>query len=136
MSQENVDRFLESMEAFNRRDLDAFLAFMDPEVEFVVRLLEMEGRPYLRGHDGIREWWRGMFAVFPDFEIEVLEARDLGDSVIAALRMRGHGGDSGVPFNEAVVLASKARDGKATWWETFRSEAEAIEALEAAGLSE
>jgi hypothetical protein len=50
--------------------------------------------------------------------------------------MRGHGGDSGVPFNEAVVLASKARDGKATWWETFRSEAEAIEALEAAGLSE
>jgi ketosteroid isomerase-like protein len=136
MSQENVDRFLESMEAFNRRDLDAFLAFMDPEVEFVVRLMEMEGRPYLRGHDGIREWWRGMFAVFPDFEIEVLEARDLGDSVIAALRMRGHGGDSGVPFNEAVVLASKARDGKATWWETFRSEAEAIEALEAAGLSE
>ena len=136
MSQENVDRFLESMEAFNRRDLDAFLAFMDPEVEFVVRLMEMEGRPYLRGHDGIREWWRGMFAVFPDFEIEVREARDLGDSVIAALRMRGHGGDSGVPFNEAVVLASKARDGKATWWETFRSEAEAIEALEAAGLSE
>ena len=135
MSQENVDRFLESMEAFNRHDLDAFLAFMDPEVEFVVRLMEMEGRPYLRGHDGIREWWRGMFAVFPDFEIEVLDARDLGDSVIAAIRMRGHGGDSGVPFNEAVVLASKARDGKATWWETFRSEAEALEALEAAGLS-
>ena len=135
MSQENVDRFLESMEAFNRRDLDSFLAFMDPDVEFAVRLMEMEGRPYLRGHDGIREWWRGMFAVFPDFEIEVLDARDLGDSVIAAIRMRGHGGDSGVPFNEAVVLASKARNGKATWWETFRSEAEALEALEAAGLS-
>ena len=136
MSQENVDRFLESMEAFNRHDLDAFLAFMDPEVEFVMRLMEMEGRPYLRGHDGIREFWRGMLAVFPDFKVEVLEARDLGDSVIAALRMRGHGGDSGVPFNEAVVLASKARDGKATWWQTFRSEAEALEALEAAGLRE
>ena len=133
MSQENVDRYFESVEAFNRRDLDAFLAFMDPEMEFVVRLMEMEGRPYLRGHDGVREWWRGMFAVFPDFKIDVLEARDLGDSVIAALRLRGHSGDSGVPFNEAVWLASKARDGKATWWQTFRSEAEA---LEAAGLSE
>ena len=136
MSQENVDGFLESVEAFNRRDLDAFLAHMDPEVEFVVRLMEMEGRLYLRGHDGTREWWRGMFAVFPDFKIEVLEARDLGDSVIAALRMHGHGVDSGVPFEEAVWQAIKARDGKATWWQTFRSEAEALEALEAAGLSE
>ena len=136
MSQENVDGYLESVEAFNRRDLDAFLSFMDPEVKFVVRLMEMEGRPHLRGHDGVREWWRGMFAVFPDFKIEVLEARDLGDSVIAAVRMHGHGGDSGVPFNEAVWQAIKARDGKATWWQTFQSEAEALEALEAAGLSE
>ena len=136
MSQENVDRYLESVEAFNRRYLDAFLAFMDPEMEFVVRLMEMEGRPYLRGHDGIREWWRGMFAVFPDFKIDVLEARDLGDSVIAALRLRGHSGDSDVPFNEAVWQAIKARDGKCTWWQTFRSEAEALEALEAAGFSE
>src|SRR3954447_23077687 len=135
MSQEDVDRFLEGMEAFNRRDLDGFLAFIDPEVEFVVRLMEMEGRPYLRGHDGTREWWRGMFAVFPDFKIEVLEARDLGGSVIAALRMRGHGVDSGVPFEEAVWQAIKVRDGKATWWQTFRSEAEALEALEAAGVS-
>ena len=136
MSQENVDRYLESVEAFNRRDLDAFLAFMDPEMEFVVRLMEMEGRPYLRGHDGVREWWRGMFAVFPDFKIDVLEARDLGDSVIAALRMRGHSGDSGVPFNEAVWQAIKTRDGKCTWWQTFQSEAEALKALEAVELRE
>ena len=136
MSQENVDRFLESVEAFNRRDLDAFLAFMDPEVEFVVRLMKMEGRPYLLGHDGVREWWRGMFAVFPDFEIEVLEARDLGDSVIAALRMHGHGGDSGVPFSETVWQAAKARDGKATWWQTFRTEAESPRRRRAAGVGD
>ena len=136
MSQENVDGYLESVEAFNRRDLDAFLAFMDPEMEFVVRLMEMEGRPYLRGHDGVREWWRGMLAVFPDFKVDVLEARDLGDSVIATVRMRGHSGNSDVPFNETVWQAIKVRDGKCTWWQTFRSEAEAIEALEAAGLSE
>ena len=133
MSQQNVDRFLESVEAFNRRDLDAFLALMDPDVKFVVRLMKMEGRPHLQGHDGVREWWRGMFAVFPDFQLDVVEARDHGDSVIAAVRMHGHGVDSGVPFEEEVWQAIKARDGKATWWQTFPSEAEA---LEAAGLSE
>jgi ketosteroid isomerase-like protein len=136
MSRENIEMAHRVYDAFNRRDLDAFLAFMHPEVELGVRITQMEGRPYLRGHDDIRAWWRDMFAVFPDFKIEVLEVRFLGDSGIAALRMRGHGVDSGVAFDEAVWAAAKVRDGKATWWQSFRSEAEALEALEAAGLSE
>src|SRR4051794_4552808 len=127
MSQENVEAARRAHDAFNRRDLDAFLAFMDPEVELGVRITQMEGRPYLRGHDDIREWWRDMFAVFPDFKIELLEVRDFGDSVIIAMRMRGHGVDSSVPFDEAVWAAVKVRDGKATWWQSFRSEAEALE---------
>ena len=136
MSQENVEIAHRVYDAFNRRDLDAFLAFMDPEVQFRDRRMEMEGGPYLRGHSGIREWWRGLFAVFPDFKLEVLEVRDLGDSAIAALRISGHGGDSGVPFEEALWQATQVRNGKATWWQTFRSDAEAVEALQAAGLSE
>src|SRR5436190_19015716 len=133
MSQENVEAVRRGYDAFNRRDLDAFLSFMDPEVEFAVRFIDMEDRPYLRGHDGMREWWRGVLAVFPDFKIEVLEARELGDFVIAAVRLSGHGVDSGVPFDEAAWQAIKGREGKAIWWQTFRSEAEA---LEAAGLGE
>jgi len=76
MSQENVENAHRVYDAFNRRDLDAVLAFVDPEVEFKVRFMDMQGRAYLRGHDGIREWWQGVLAVFPDFKIEVLEARD------------------------------------------------------------
>ena len=33
MSQENVDRALELLDAFNRRDLDAFVALTDDEIE-------------------------------------------------------------------------------------------------------
>ena len=43
MSQENVERGLHAFEAFNRRDLDAFLGFMDPEGEFTTRFLQLEG---------------------------------------------------------------------------------------------
>lgn len=43
------------------------------------------------GHDGIREWWRDLFAVFPHYRVEVLEVRDVGDSAIVALRARAHG---------------------------------------------
>ena len=133
MSEENVDRIHRAYDAFNRRDLDAFLAFMDPEVEFRARFMEMEGEAYYRGHPGVREWWRSLLAIFPDFNIEALGVRDLGDTVIVTVRIRGHGVDSGVPFEETVWQASKLRHGKAKWWRNFGNEAEA---LEAAGLSE
>jgi ketosteroid isomerase-like protein len=133
MSQENVERAHQVLDAFNRRDLDAFLAFMDPEVELTARFMEVEGDPYFRGHSGVREWWRALLGIFPDFRVEVLEMRDLGDALVIAMRVHGHGVDSGVPFGEQMWQTSKVRDGKVTWWRNFGSEAEA---LEAAGLSE
>jgi ketosteroid isomerase-like protein len=133
MSWENVDRVHRAYEAFNRRDLDAFLGFMDPEVELTTRFMELEGDPYYRGHDGVREWWRTLFAVFPDFSTEVLKVRDLGDSLIVAVRVRGQGVEGGVPIDEVWWQTIKVRDGKTTWWRNFGSEAEA---LEAAGLRE
>jgi hypothetical protein len=40
MSQENVECAHRAYEAFNRRDLDALLALMDPEVRFTTRFVE------------------------------------------------------------------------------------------------
>jgi ketosteroid isomerase-like protein len=132
MAHENVGLVHRVYDAFNRRDLDDFLAFADPDVELTTRFMEMEGDPFYRGHDGVREWWRTLLAVFPDFSAEVLEVRDFGDSVVIALRVRGHGVDSGAPVDEVVWQASKVRNGKVTWARNFGREAEA---LEAAGLA-
>ena len=41
-----MERIRRAFDAFNRRDLDAFLALIDPEVEFTTRYMEMEGDPY------------------------------------------------------------------------------------------
>ena len=128
MSHENVELVHRAYDAFNRRDLDDFLALADPDIELTTRFMEMEGDPFYRGHDGVREWWRTLLGVFPDFSAEVLEVRDFGDSVVIQLRVRGHGGDSGVPFDEVVWQASKMRDGKVTWVRNFGREAEALEA--------
>jgi ketosteroid isomerase-like protein len=133
MSEENVERVHRVYDAFNRRDLDDFLASMDPDIELTARFMELEGDPYYRGHDGVREWWRTLLAVFPDFSAEMLEVRDFGDSVVIALRVRGHGADSGVPIDEVLWQASKVRNGKVTWARNFGREADA---LEAAGLAE
>jgi ketosteroid isomerase-like protein len=132
MSQ-NVELLYRSYDALNRRDLDAYLALMDSEMELTPRILEMEGGSF-RGHDGVREWWRTLFAVFPDFSSEVLEVREpRPDCLIVRIRVRGHGVEGGAPFEEVWWQAIKARDGKAIWCQNFGTEAEA---LEAAGLSE
>ena len=57
MSQENVELIQRAFEAFNRRDLDAFLELMAPEVEFTPYERALEGLGPYRGHDGVRTWW-------------------------------------------------------------------------------
>jgi ketosteroid isomerase-like protein len=131
MSRENVELTYRAMEAVNRRDLDAFLAFMDPAVEGVPRTTRMEGLRH--GHEGVRLWWESMFEVLPDFTATVMAVRDGGDVTLLEVRVEGHGAGSGTPFDETVWQVARWRRGKVIWWQTFDSRAEA---LEAAGLSE
>jgi ketosteroid isomerase-like protein len=131
MSQENVELAHRSIDAFNRRDLDALLALMHDEVEGAPPLASIEG--HYHGHAGIRRWWESLFSGLPDFTIEVVEVRDLGDLTVAVLRNRAQGAVSHAPVEQQLWLVAEWRDGKVIWWQSFRSEAEA---LEAAGLSE
>jgi hypothetical protein len=48
-------------------------------VEFIPRLVEVDGGGSYRGHDGVRSWWENLLGVWPDFRSEVDEVRDLGD---------------------------------------------------------
>src|SRR5215203_602130 len=132
MSRENVELYRRGIEAFNRRDLEAFLALADPDVVGVSRVLEIEADSY-RGHDGVRDWWRTLLDVFPDFTIEVLWVGESGKATVAGLRNRAHGEGRAAPLEELVWQVSEWRDGQVTRWQMYETEQEA---LEAAGLSE
>jgi ketosteroid isomerase-like protein len=131
MSQENVELMYRAFDAFNRRDLDAFVALMDDDVEALPRQAPMEGG--FHGHDGIRRWWKNLLDVFPDFAMQVVEVRDFGDLLVAAVHTRGHGADSDTPLDETVCHVARWRHGKCVWWRSFNTRAEALEAV---GLSE
>ncbi len=132
MSQENVERVYQAMDAFNRRDLDAFLALADPRVEFTPYVVGLEG--IYHGHDGVRQWWRDLFAVFPDWRGEPVEVRNLGDRTLTALRIGGHGDESGTPVTQLFwQLAEWSNDGKIVRVTHYGTKAEALEAV---GLSE
>jgi SnoaL-like protein len=84
MSQESVALVYRGAEAFNRRDLDAFLALNDADVEFTSRFAELEGGGPYRGHDGIRSWSENVCGIWSDVSVEIGEARDLGDVTVNA----------------------------------------------------
>jgi ketosteroid isomerase-like protein len=128
MSHENTERNGRAVDAFNERELDGFLALMDPELEFTSRVIPLAGDVNYRGHEGIREWWKDLLAVFPDFRVELLEIRDLGDWAVTAARVSGHGADSDAPFEQRIWQAIRWRDDRIVSWRTFDTEAEALEA--------
>ena len=105
MSQENVELHYRVIDAVNRRDLDAVLTVMDDDVESVSRIVAVEGG--LHGHDGFRRWWENWFDVWPDYNIEVLEVRDLGNMTVAALRALGHAYGGGSQFFSMWVVGSQ-----------------------------
>ncbi len=127
MSRENVELAYRAHEAVAGRQLDALLALMDPEVDFRPLISELEGNAY-QGHDGVRRWWEQTFSVFSDFEFELDEVRDLGDVVLAALRVRGHGVGGDAPFVERIWQIAEWRHGKVVWWRVCRSESDALAA--------
>jgi ketosteroid isomerase-like protein len=133
MSQENVELFYRLNDAFNRRDLDAFLELCDPDGEFYSRLVELEGGGPYRGHGGVRRWWENIVAVTPDLQAKIDEVREAGDMTVARVRQRGHGAESDAPIEQTQWIVTKWRDKRAVLTRILLNEAEA---LEAAGLSE
>jgi hypothetical protein len=131
MSEENVSVHRRAIESFNLRDLDTFLALMDPEIEVVAQATALEGR--FTGHEGLLRWWHGLLGTFPDWSLNTLEVRDLGDTTLAVIRAHGHGAGSEMPVELTIWQTATWRDGKCVWWRSFRDESEA---LRAAGLSE
>ena len=133
MSQENVALNYQSHDAFNRRDLEGFLALNDPEVEFTPYERAIEGLGPYRGHDGIRAWWKETLEILPDLRVELEDVRGVGDLTLVRGRLRGHGAGSGAAFERTYWGVFRWRNKRTVWWHAFETEAEA---LEAAGLSE
>jgi ketosteroid isomerase-like protein len=135
MSEENVETFKRGVEAYNRRDIDAMLDELDPDVEWhsaVHVMLGGEAMVY-RGEEGMRDWFRDMDETFAELQVEFSEVKDLGDRIVATGRIRTRGKQSGAEVESSLGYLAHYKNGKATEVRTYLDPAEA---LKAAGLSE
>jgi hypothetical protein len=127
LAESNLALSNRASEAFNRRDLEGFLAIQHPDVEGFPLASDMHGS--YRGHAGTRRWWHELFEAFPDLAIEVVDLRAHEEATIAAVRMRGHGAGGATPVDMTLWRVDRWRDQRCVWWGSFRTEADALAAV-------
>jgi uncharacterized protein len=131
MSAENIDTLREGLEAFNSRDLERILGFLDPDFEAdVPPALSAEPDTY-RGHDGARRYFESFWDTMDDIRFRPERFWDAGESVVVAMRITAKGRRTAIAVEQRFAQVWTFRDGKATSARTYASDAEA---LEAAGL--
>jgi ketosteroid isomerase-like protein len=131
MSQENVDRVREFIDAYNRRDFDAAIESFDPEIDFV--LPARQSADSGRGPDHVIRFFEGLDETFDEVQLLPQEFVDGGDRVATRLRHYAHGKGSGLVLDEELYhQVTTFRDGRMVRIEYFTDWAQA---LEAAGVS-
>ena len=101
----------EIIEAFSRRDVEAVVALSAPDCVIVAQRSMMEGA--FEGHDGVRRWIEGYYAIIPDARIEVDRiVRTARDEVVVLGHQSGTAPTGGAAFDAPLAAISKHRDGK------------------------
>jgi len=138
MSEESVEIVRKVYEAAARRDAQTVLALYHPEVELDASRLGIAGYAggrggILRGHEGLRKFFREWHEAWGDIEYDYEELIDAGEHVISVVTRHARGRASGAEVGRAFALVWTLREGKVTRVVWFLTRAEA---LEAAGVSE
>jgi ketosteroid isomerase-like protein len=124
VSAENVELVKEIFARWRSGD-SAFDAF-DPNVEWDAR--HFPDGELFHGHEGMNRFVRMWIGTWEDYEIEVEELFDAGDSVVAFTRERGHGKGSAAPMEIAAAMVITLRDGAVVRWRAFFDRSEAFRA--------
>jgi len=128
----NVDIVREGYEAWNRGDLEAMFAVIDPEVEWQLPDSGMNTGTY-RGHEGVRELMESYLEAFERFTIELEQVFEAGDQVVAFVRAVARGRASGIDIETRPAHVWTIRGGKGVRMEVFP---ERKRAVQAAGLGD
>jgi ketosteroid isomerase-like protein len=122
-----------ALEAFNRRDLDAFLVAyhsdceINPPREFVEAGLS---EPSYRGPGGYRKWvseWSEVWGA--DLRLKPLEVIDLGDKIVLLAEIPTRGRASGVALTGRYGTVATLRDGRLIRDQIYMDHTQALEAV-------
>jgi ketosteroid isomerase-like protein len=131
-SHEDIEVVKLTFDAFARRDADAALQWIDPQVRLwlVTAAVSRGGRPYV-GHEGFREYWRDVHRLWQQLELVPVEFELIGDAVVVVGEVLASG-PAGV-LRQPAVWTWKLSDGLVV---DCRVDSDVSAAREALGLAQ
>jgi ketosteroid isomerase-like protein len=132
MSQENVEIARASIDAYNRRDLEAVRALNHPDTEVDWSVSRGFQAGVYREWEEVEPFYRSFLETFEEVVVEPKRFIDSGDSVVVPNSARFRGRD-GIETIARSAFLFGVRDGLIARMSLYQ---ETGEALEAAGLSE
>jgi ketosteroid isomerase-like protein len=132
MSHENVEVVRQSIEAFNRREIDAAAQDWDREAEVDWSRSSGVDAGIYRGYEPVRAFWTNWLELFDSFNLEVEELIACGEHVVVSnvTHLRGRDGIEVHAHSTSVVTL---RDRRIVLWRLFATRGEALSAV---GLEE
>jgi uncharacterized protein len=131
MAGEDVQVVRRVFDAFVRRDVDAAVEVMHPDVEFTAPRTQalVEKDVSYHGHDGVREYFGDVARVWEELEISLYEYHDLGGGrVLVVGRVRARGARHQL-VDEPAQWAWRIEDDLIVWGRVFSDRAEAARSV-------
>lgn len=128
--EENVRLAQEAIDAFNRGDVEATLAFVGPDQETEAVGLGNTGKYY--GRDGFIEWSAAWLEAWETWTQEVSNWEAIGERhVVVDVHQTGVGAGSGVPVEMDLAYMFEIEDGTGRRLHLYADRAAAIESAHA-----
>ena len=128
MSEENVEKARNFIEAYNARDFDRAIADFDRDIDWV--LPEHQAFDSAKGIPGVLRFFKGIDETMGVLQLEPQEYLDEGDLVATRLRHRGRGKESGVEIDQELYhQVATFRAGKMVRIEYFGDWGQALQAV-------
>jgi uncharacterized protein len=128
----DIDVVKAVFEAFSERDVEGVVARSHPDIEFSAVTGDHAGRtePY-RGHDGLRQYFRDVSAVWDELRIVPGDYREDGDVILVTGRVSARSPARIVAGSTGWIW--RVRDGLVTYARVYPSAADAMAAFEGRG---
>jgi ketosteroid isomerase-like protein len=124
-----VETVRHGFDAWNRGDIDAFLACFVPDATWHTSELPPDESVY-RGHAGIERVWSVAREDLEEPTVIASELRAVGDKVFAAVTLKGRGKRSRAGYEQPFWYVMTCRDGLVVRLESYLDGEQAVEAAE------
>jgi ketosteroid isomerase-like protein len=133
VSEVNIELQRRAVAAFHARDVEAFIACLDPSVEYH-SVMTVPGGAVYHGHAGVRKYFRDFKDVWGDeFRVEPEAFFDLGEHTLMFYSVHGLGQQSGADVAMPGAQVCRWRNGLMVYGKAYVHREDALRDL---GVSE